>query len=65
LMCKQNMCENKKKCDILMYEKYQILDKWFNNLRYTTIMSNNSTIFNSSLNIKPMLAIEMEEKLVK
>lgn len=27
LMCKQNMCDNKKKCDILMYEKYQILDK--------------------------------------
>jgi len=27
LMCKQNMCENKKKCDILMYEKYQLLDK--------------------------------------
>ena len=27
LMCKKNMCENKKKCDILMYEKYQLLDK--------------------------------------
>lgn len=27
LMCKQNMCENKKKCDILMYEKYQLLNK--------------------------------------
>lgn len=27
LMCKQNMCKDKKKCDILMYEKYQLLDK--------------------------------------
>jgi hypothetical protein len=27
LMCKKNMCENKKKCDIIMYEKYQLLDK--------------------------------------
>ena len=27
LMCKMNMCTNKKQCDILMYEKYQILDK--------------------------------------
>jgi hypothetical protein len=25
LMCKQNMCKNKKECDILMYEKYQVL----------------------------------------
>jgi hypothetical protein len=27
LMCKMNMCANKKKCDIKMYEKYQLLDK--------------------------------------
>jgi hypothetical protein len=27
LMCKMNMCDNKKKCDIKMYETYQILDE--------------------------------------
>ena len=27
LMCKNNMCMVQKKCDIMMYEKYQILDK--------------------------------------
>ena len=27
LMCKMNMCSKKKECDILMYEKHQILDK--------------------------------------
>ena len=27
LMCKKIMCDNKKRCDIIMYEKYQLLDK--------------------------------------